>query len=97
MRTAWAVILGIVVAGIAVWWFGRDDATGADADRSAATGSGSKQGDAARSVLYRWRDDAGTVQITDSPPHGRSYETVDIATLERRNVFDPNTPPPPQE
>lgn len=97
MRTAWAVILGIVAAGIAVWWFGREDATGAGADRNAVAGSGSKQGEAARSVLYRWRDDAGTVQITDSPPRGRAHETVDIATLERRNVFDPNTSTPPPE
>ena len=27
-------------------------------------------------VLYRWRDDAGVLQVTEQPPKGRKYETV---------------------
>ena len=26
--------------------------------------------------LYRWRDDAGNLQITDEPPKGRKYERI---------------------
>jgi hypothetical protein len=33
-------------------------------------------------VLYRWKDAAGVVQVTDRPPPDRPYETVRI---------DPNT------
>lgn len=32
--------------------------------------------------VYRWRDDAGVTQITDTPPTDRPFETVRI---------DPNT------
>ena len=27
--------------------------------------------------LYRWRDADGTLQITDTPPKGRSFERID--------------------
>lgn len=33
-------------------------------------------------VLYRWKDPAGIVQVTDHPPRDRPFETVRI---------DPNT------
>ena len=29
-------------------------------------------------VLYRWRDDTGATQITDTPPPDRKYETVRV-------------------
>jgi hypothetical protein len=29
-------------------------------------------------TLYRWKDDAGVVQVTDRPPPGRPYETVAV-------------------
>ena len=31
-----------------------------------------------RPALYRWRDAAGVVQVTDKPPEGRPYETLRI-------------------
>lgn len=27
-------------------------------------------------AVYRWTDDRGVVQLTDTPPRGRPYETV---------------------
>ena len=27
-------------------------------------------------TLYRWRDDAGNLQITEDPPTGRKYERI---------------------
>ncbi|MGJ4729477.1 DUF4124 domain-containing protein, partial [Luteimonas sp. SDU101] len=41
-------------------------------------------------ALYRWRDAAGIVQITDVPPRDREYTVVDVAALERRNLIDPD-------
>ncbi|HEV8693033.1 MAG TPA: DUF4124 domain-containing protein, partial [Lysobacter sp.] len=35
------------------------------------------QAEAARPVLYRWRDAHGVLQITERPPKGRKYERVD--------------------
>lgn len=29
-------------------------------------------------ALYRWKDDQGRTQITDTPPEGRPYETVTV-------------------
>ena len=31
---------------------------------------------AAQPALYRWRDDKGVLQITDTAPKGRNYEKV---------------------
>ena len=28
-------------------------------------------------MLYRWRDEAGVLHVTDQPPAGRKYEKVD--------------------
>ena len=27
-------------------------------------------------MLYRWRDAAGNLQVTDQPPEGRKYERI---------------------
>lgn len=43
-------------------------------------------------TLYRWRDDQGRVQLTDTPPKGRSYETVRIDP--NRNIVPTTLPPP---
>ena len=29
-------------------------------------------------AVYRWRDDAGVVQLTDRPPSDRPYETIRV-------------------
>lgn len=97
MRTAWAVVLGIVLAGIAVWWLGRDDAPVGSHDTASPASSRPDPGLPPQRPLYRWRDDAGVVQLTDTPPKGRPYEAVDVAALERRNVFDPTSAPAPAE
>ncbi len=43
-------------------------------------------------ALYRWHDDHGRVQLTDTPPENRPYETVRIDP--NRNLV-PSTLPPP--
>ncbi|GAB3734785.1 hypothetical protein GCM10028862_18040 [Luteimonas pelagia] len=78
MRATWAIVAGLA-AGIAVaWWLSRpgDDDRRAREDRaSRAAAAGAED---ARPKLYRWRDDAGNLQVTDTPPEGRPYDTVDI-------------------
>ncbi|MBP6798521.1 MAG: DUF4124 domain-containing protein [Luteimonas sp.] len=91
MRLFWAVVLGALVAGAVAWWLARDPAPGAD---DPARGAERAQGRAADSrdgqVLYRWRDDAGVVQVTDVPPKGRDYAIVDVDALARRNTIQPD-------
>lgn len=43
-------------------------------------------------TLYRWHDDQGRVQLTDTPPKDRRYETVRIDP--NRNVVPTTLPPP---
>lgn len=44
-------------------------------------------------VLYRWHDDAGRVQLTDTPPaDGRRYQAVQIDP--NRNIVPTTLPPP---
>ena len=87
MRIAWAVLLGAVGAGAMTWWLAREPAR--DAAPANASLYAAERADAAGAaqVLYRWRDDAGVVQVTDVPPRGRDYSTVDVAALERRNTI----------
>ncbi len=92
MRTAWAIVAGILGAGALAWWLAREpQSTPAQPPEASATpGAGAAAGAQAGPTLYRWRDDAGIVQITDIPPQGRPYTVVDVAALERRNVIDPD-------
>src|SRR5690606_3503702 len=93
MRPAWAIATGILGAGALAWWLAREQPPApASVDGAVVAG-----GEATRAAgpppgpsLYRWRDAAGVVQITDIPPQGRDYTVVDVAALERRNIIDPD-------
>ncbi len=88
MRLLLAIVLGLLLGGALAWWLDRPprEATpaAAPADTTRAT-TGTRP-----PTLYRWRDDAGVLQVTDRPPQGRPYEIVDIP--DDRNVV-PLTPP----
>lgn len=86
MRLAWAIVLGVAIAALLVWWLGREQATTPMPGDVPATNPSPPE--APRRVLYRWRDAAGVVQVTDTPPSGRKYETLDVDALDRRNKFD---------
>lgn len=96
MRLGWAIVLGIVAGAAVVWWLGRGE-TGAPGPTSPSAGPARDAGRSAGPVLYRWRDDAGVVQVTDAPPTGRPFETIDVDALQRRNTFDPRTEVPAPE
>lgn len=74
MRLSWAIIGGVLI-GVGIWWWSTRDArelARIERERKAAV-----QAEAARPVLYRWRDAHGVLQITEQPPKGRRYERVD--------------------
>ncbi|QNP41405.1 DUF4124 domain-containing protein [Lysobacter solisilvae (ex Woo and Kim 2020)] len=82
MRLGWALLAGIAL-GVGVWWWTTRDEreqVRIERERKAAAAA-----EAARPVLYRWRDAHGVLQITEQPPHGRNagrkYERVEREPL----------------
>ncbi|MGH8052095.1 MAG: DUF4124 domain-containing protein [Arenimonas sp.] len=47
---------------------------------------------AATPKLYRWRDDHGVTQITQTPPKGRKYTVVNIR--DDQNIIESGAPAP---
>lgn len=76
MRPVLAVLLG-VIGGIAVaWWVSRDTPAQADRKQDRAEASAAATAEDAQFGLYRWRDDAGRLHVTDTPPKGRRFERI---------------------
>lgn len=91
MRLAWAVVAGLALgAGIGWWSLGRDRAPGAPAPTPPAASDTRPA-----PTLYRWRDAAGTLHITDQPPKDRPYEVVRIR--DDQNVVPLSGPAPEPE
>ena len=93
----WAIAAGLVLGAGIGWWSLQRDRPGAAADRAGApaTDPGAAAGTGAETSgprLYRWRDDAGTLHITDRPPEDRPYEEVKIRA--DQNVVSLQDPPP---
>ena len=76
MRLAWAVAAGLLLGAGTAWWLARDPGK-ADARQARAQQAAIEQARQARPSLYRWRDDAGVLQITEQPPRGRPFERLD--------------------
>lgn len=74
MRTLGAVLFAAALAVAAWWWFTREMPRRAQ-QREAAAEAAAIQARRA-DTLYRWRDDAGNLQITQDPPKGRHYERI---------------------
>ncbi len=77
MRAVWAIIAGLVLGGGAAWWLSREAPGQAAAKQQRAQRAAAAEAHDARPSLYRWRDDAGVLQITDKPPKGRAFERID--------------------
>ena len=65
-----------IALGVAAWWWYTQEMPRRERERAAAAEVAAAQAERADS-LYRWRDDAGVLQITDHPPKGRRYERLD--------------------
>lgn len=76
MRLAWAVAAGLLLGIGTAWWLAREPGK-AQQKEVRARQAASEQASDARPSLYRWRDDAGVLQITDKPPPGRTFERID--------------------
>ena len=75
---AWLAIAAGLGLGIGVaWWLGRESADTTARKQARADQAAAAQARDARPSLYRWRDDAGVLQITEQPPKGRRYERID--------------------
>lgn len=76
MRLSWAIVAGLAIGGgLGWWWLKQDRATAAPAPVQAAAPTAAES---AGPRLYRWRDAAGTLQVSDVPPADRPYEEVKI-------------------
>jgi hypothetical protein len=93
MRAWLAVAIGLAVGGGVAWWLSKHDADRPDPRRDAA-----RQGAApvdTRPSLYRWRDDAGVLQITEKPPKHRPFERIDRDAPSTIRVSGDRTDTPP--
>ena len=77
MRAAWAILAGLAAGAGLAWGLGRDQTPHRSPDaRLRAERAAAAQAEDALRPLFRWRDDAGVLQVTDQPPKGRPYERI---------------------
>ena len=76
MRAWLAIVVGIAAGGGIAWWLARESPEARQHTQARARQAAAQAQDA-RPSLYRWRDDAGVLQITDKPPKGRPFERID--------------------
>jgi hypothetical protein len=74
MRLGWAIVGGIALGAAIWWWTTRDEREHVRIERERKAAA---VAEAARPVLYRWRDADGVLQITEKPPKGRKYTKVE--------------------
>jgi len=77
MRALWAIAAGITLGAGIAWWLAREAPEKQAEKQRRAERAATAQARDARPALYRWRDDAGVLQITDKPPEGRAFERID--------------------
>ena len=79
----WVLILLSIFSGLLMYWYTTPQETPAWA-RNWLPGLPEYTG-----PLYRWRDAQGREQVTDKPPKGRPYETVNYRS--NANVVPPRS------
>lgn len=77
MRAIWAIAAGLLLGGGAAWWLSRESPEKVQEKQQRAQQAAAAEARDARPSLYRWRDAAGVLQITDKPPKGRDFERID--------------------
>ena len=68
------LLLVAIALGAAWWWF-TSEMPRRERERAIAAEAAAEQAERADS-LYRWRDAAGNLQVTEDPPKGRKYERI---------------------
>ena len=69
------MLLAAVALAAAAWWWVTTEMPRRERERQAAAEAAAIQAERAN-ALYRWRDDAGNLQVTEEPPKGRRYERI---------------------
>ena len=77
MRLAWAILAGLLLGIGVAWWLAREAPEKRAAKQRRAETAAAALARDTRPSLYRWRDEAGVLQITDKPPQGRPFERLD--------------------
>ena len=77
MRLALAIVAGLALGIGVAWWLSREPAAKSEAKQRRAEHAAAELARDARPSLYRWRDQAGTLQITGKPPKDRPFERLD--------------------
>lgn len=75
MRLAWAIVAGLALGIGVAWWLARQ-APGESEARQRRAARAAAQAQDAKPSLYRWRDAAGVLQITDQPPPDRPFQRI---------------------
>ena len=88
MRAFWLGVLATlaVQAAIGAWyWYANPEALPEEWRRANPTSRDYTP------ALYRWKDDTGATQITDTPPPGgRAYETIRVEPAQNVLPAEPN-------
>ena len=74
MKQLGMVLVAVALAAAAWWWLTVEMPRREQAHKAAAEAAAIQARRA--DTLYRWRDDAGNLQITQEPPKGRKYERI---------------------
>ncbi len=77
MRAWLAIAAGLGIGAGIAWWLSKDGPDAGSERREARRTSTPVD---TRPSLYRWRDDAGVLQITEKPPRHRPFERIDRET-----------------
>ena len=81
----WLVAI-IVVAALAWWTLGHPGYETRE-QRIVRVEAEQAAVEEAKPKLYKWHDASGNLQVSDHPPKGRKYETVDMDSQENVNVI----------
>lgn len=89
MSRGLAWLLGVSVV-IAAWWFAGHPGWETRAEKLEREQAGKVE--TGVNQIYRWKDENGVTQITQTPPKGRKYQIVKIR--DDQNIIDSSAPAP---
>lgn len=69
------MLLAAVALAAAAWWWFTTEMPRRERERQAAAEVAAIQAERTN-ALYRWRDDAGNLHVTDEPPKDHRYERI---------------------